>query len=594
MPPEIDTRHLNELQAVLALLNDNKKNEAREILERVLHENPDDHNALQLFGALLIDGSDRDKGVAYLERSNALKPGKPATLNNLGCAYFELTRYADAAAQFEKVVALWPDRAASHFNLANSLFFVGRLQEALSAYDKTLQLQPDHHGALCMRVSTATYMCEWNSEAALLSLARAPDFTGQPFQLLQLTDDPAVQLNAARGHAATQALPAAAIFPTRAYEFRTKIRVAYVSGGFQNHPIGQAAVELFECHDRTAFETFGISLTADDGGALRKRLAGAFTHFIDASRLPDDEIARQLRAAGIDIAVDLDGYTHGKRTGIFSRRPAPIQVNYLGYPGTLGADCYDYILVDPFVASPEQQPHYSENLVHLPTIHLPSDRKRAITEPTPPRSAYGLPETGFVFCAFNSAQKIRPDVFAVWMRLLKSVPGSVLWLRTANTWAMDNLNRAIAMHGIAPDRVIFSPRMPSSADYLAQYRAADVFLDTFPYSGFTTVNDAVWAGLPVVALAGRAFVARGAGSVLTALEMPELITYSIDDYERLALDLSRNPAKLRAVREKLIDKRKHSALFDTDALARQIETAFKTMMDVWKSGEKPRPFAVPK
>jgi protein O-GlcNAc transferase len=584
-----DSPHLPELQAALTHINAGRKHEAREILERILERDGNDHNALQLLGALLIDSKQRGLGTEYLERSLAIKPGMPAVLNNLGCALFDDGHFEKAAEYFQQVVAIWTDRPSAYFHLGNAFYLGGRLPEARTAYEQTLKLKPDHQAALGMLVTTTQSMCAWNHESHMISVAADTQFTGPPFQLLQLTDDPALQFNAARGYATTFQRGDRTQLQTGDGK---KIRVAYVSAGFQKHPVGQTAVELFERHDRQQFEIHAVSLGRDDGTPLRKRLTSAFVAFADFSGGADEDVAAYMRTHKIDIAVDLDGYTYGNRAQLFSQGLAPIQVNYLGYPGTLGSDVYDYILVDPFVAPTAHQPFFAEKLVHLPIVHLPSDRERKIAERLPSPQACGLPEDGFIFCAFNNPVKIRPDVFGVWMRLLQKTPDSVLWLRGANDFAQENLRRATVLHGIDPSRIVFAAHVADHADYLALYRLADLFLDTFPYSAFTTASDALWAGLPVLTLSGRTFASRGAGCMLTALGLPELVTHSLAEYEQRAVQLSSDPAARRVVRDKLARNRDSTEAFNTDNLARHIEAAFATMVDIHRRGEPPRAFAV--
>ena len=589
--PTIESQHLSELQTALSHINAGRKDEAKDVLQRILHADGNDHNALQLLGALLIDNKQRRAGIAHLERSLTVKPGMPAALNNLGCAFFDEREFEKATACFQQVVAIWTDRPSAHVHLGNSLYLAGRLPEARAAFEQALKLKPDHHIALGMLVSTTNAMCAWSPDSQIMSTAAGPQFNGQPFSLLQLTDDPAVLLNAARGNAA--ALPHSDRSALHvAVHAQGKIRVAYVSAGLQQHPVGRTAVELFECHDKQRFEIHAISLGGDDRSSLRTRLHSAFDAFTDFSGASDEDVAAYMQTHKIDVAVDLDGYTNGNRARIFSLGVAPIQVNYLGYPGTLGSGAYDYILADPFVVPLEQQPFYTEKLAHLPAVHLPSDRQRTIAEQLPSRQECGLPDDGFIFCAFNNPAKIRPDVFGVWMRLLHQTPGSVLWLRESNDFARENLQREATQHGVDPRRLRFAAHAANHAYYLALYRVANLFLDTFPYSAFTTASDALWAGLPVLTLAGRTFASRGAGSILSALDMPELITHGFAEYEQCALRLSRDPAALSAIRDKLARNRDTTDAFNTDLLARHIEAAFETMVETQRRGESPRAFAV--
>jgi predicted O-linked N-acetylglucosamine transferase (SPINDLY family) len=320
-------------------------------------------------------------------------------------------------------------------------------------------------------------------------------------------------------------------------------------------------------------------------------LENAVERFIDAQNQSDDEVATLLRELEVDIAVDLKGFTTDSRTGIFAYRPAPIQVNYLGYPGTMGAPYIDYIVADPVVIPPEHHPYYTEKVVYLPECYQVNDSKRAIAEAAPSRAAAGLPELGFVFCCFNNNYKITPALFDVWMRLLREVPGSVLWLLEANATAAENLRREAQARGIEPRRLVFAPRV-KLAEHLARHRLADLFLDTLPYNAHTTASDALWTGLPVLTCQGQTFAGRVAASLLQAIGLPELITHSLPDYEALALKLATDPALLRQIKDKLAANRLTTSLFDTDRFRRHLEAAYTTMWEAYQRGEQPRSFAV--
>ena len=327
--------------------------------------------------------------------------------------------------------------------------------------------------------------------------------------------------------------------------------------------------ELFERHDRSRFEIIGVSFGADDKSEMRNRIVAAFDQFYDVRRKSDEEVAKLLKGLQIDIAVDLMGHTRHSRPGIFAYRPAPTQVNYLGYPGTMGAEFIDYIIADKMVAPFEHQPFYREKIVHLVDCYQVNDTKRNIAERTPTRQEAGLPETGFVFCCFNTNWKITPDVFNVWMRLLHAVEGSVFWLVRDNASAEQNLRKEAQQRGIDPSRLIFADRLPLE-QHLARHLLADLFLDTLPYNAHTTASVALWAGLPVVTRLGEAFAGRVAASLLNAIGLPELVTHSIEDYEALALQLARDPKLLEGYRNRLATNRLTHPLFDTDRFRRHI------------------------
>jgi len=358
-----------------------------------------------------------------------------------------------------------------------------------------------------------------------------------------------------------------------------KIRLAYVSPDFREHPVGHLMAGVIEHHDKSKFETIAISLGIDDKGSLRQRFEQAFDQFIDVRGKKSWEIAELIRTLEVDILVDLAGYTADSRTDVFAYRPAPIQVNYLGYPGSLGVDYMDYILADKVVIPKEHQAFYAEKVAYLPDAYLPTDSTLKISERTPTREEMGLPATGVVFCSFNHDYKINPPMFDVWMRLLDQVPGSVLWLMKLNEPAQRNLRREAEQRGIEPDRLVFATRIPLVEDHLARYRLADMFLDTTPYNAHTTASDALRVGLPVVTYLGNTFSGRVAASLLHAIGLPELITHSLEEYEALALKLARDQNLLAELKAKLLANQQTYPLFKTDLFCQNIEQVFSKMME---------------
>ena len=351
-------------------------------------------------------------------------------------------------------------------------------------------------------------------------------------------------------------------------------------------------VGLFECHDTTKFDITAISLGPDRRDPMRQRLQRSFARFVDMRSRSDREIAVFLRELEIDIAVDLNGHTQDTRLGIFAYKPAPIQVTFLGFPGTTGADFFDYIIADSVVVPENQKKFYTEKLVYLPDTYQPNDRQRPLGQYTPTRREVGLPESGFVFCCFNNAYKITPAIFAVWMRLLQQVEGAVLWLLADTPTAIQNLQREAEARGINPGRLVFAPRV-APADHLARLRLSDLQLDTLPYNAHTTASESLWVGLPLVTCLGDAFAGRVAASLLRAAGLPELIADNLKDYEALALKLAQEPKLLRAIRSKLEASRMVCPLFDTDRFRRHLEGAYATMWQRHQRGEPPEGFSVP-
>jgi predicted O-linked N-acetylglucosamine transferase (SPINDLY family) len=371
-----------------------------------------------------------------------------------------------------------------------------------------------------------------------------------------------------------------------------RVKIAYLSADFRNHAVSFLAAGLFERHDRTKFETIAISFTPENSDDMQARLRNAFEKFIDVRNMSDLEVANLIRELEVDIAVDLMGFTGHHRLGILALRPAPIQVNYLGYPATMGADYIDYIIADPHVVTADSEPHYTEKIVRLPDTFMPTDGGRNAAGTPPSRVEAGLPRDGFVFCAFNNPVKITPAVFDVWMSLLRKVDGSVLWLASYDGKSADNLRREAERRGVAAERLIFAPWLPTHEDHLARYRLADLFIDTSPYNAHSTACDALWAGLPVITCLGTTFAGRVAASLLHAIGLQELIANSLPEYEALAIKLATDRPLLDALRTKLAEHRVTHPLFNTDRFRRHIESAFVTMYERHQRGEPPADISV--
>ena len=413
----------------------------------------------------------------------------------------------------------------------------------------------------------------------------ANEKVSQPFLLLALSDDAVLHKKSAEINAQMNFQYNPVLGPIPKRPKKDKIRIGYFSADFKNHPVAFLIAELIEIHDRGKFEIYAFSLvmTTDE---MRERLNGVFDHFIQVEGVSDFAIAQQARDLTIDIAIDLSGLTEGSRTGIFSYRAAPIQVNYLGYPGTMGADYIDYIIADKTLIPLESKSCYSEKVVYLPDSYQANDRKRSISERQFTRDELSLPENGFIFSCFNNNFKILPTTFTSWMRILKAVEGSVLWLFQDNPWVVDNLKKEASNHGIDASRLVFAGRMPLS-EHLSRHRRADLFLDTFPYNAHTTASDALWAGLPVLTLMGRSFASRVAASLLNAVGLPELITSTQADYEVLAIELARNPKKLADIKLKLARNRLTTPLFDTPLFTKNLEVAYIKMIKRYQANLQP-------
>jgi protein O-GlcNAc transferase len=412
-----------------------------------------------------------------------------------------------------------------------------------------------------------------------------------PFTLFGYCSDASLHLKCARAFVDHQ-LP---VFPQplcngRIYQHE-RVRIAYLSADFNWHATAYLMAELFELHDRTRFEVLGVSFGVDDKSNMRSRLIKSFDQFHDVRFKTDSDVAKMLNELEVDIAVDLKGHTGDSRPAILAYRPAPIQVNYLGYPGTMAGDFIDYVIADKIVLPFDQEAFYTEKIVHLPDCYQVNDSKRRISTHTPMRWEAGLQNEGFVFCCFNNSFKITAPMFDVWMRLLKAVESSVLWLLADNAGAAPNLRKEAAARGVDPARLVFAVRVPPE-DHLARHRLADIFLDTLPCDAHTTASDALWAGLPLITCRGETFAARVAASLLNAVGLSELVTNSLDEYESLALQLARDKKTLSAIRAKLAANRDTCPLFDTNRFRRHIEAAYKTMWERYLRGEPPVNFAV--
>ena len=402
-----------------------------------------------------------------------------------------------------------------------------------------------------------------------------------PFVLVALIDDPLLHKKSSEIYIRSAHPFNPVLGSIRKRLKKEKIRLGYFSVDFKNHPVATLIAELLEIHNRNQFDicAFSLERTNDE---MRQRLHKAFDYFIDVDTKSDVEIAQMARNLDIDIAIDLTGFTQDSRTGIFAYRAAPIQVNYLGYPGTMGAGYMDYIIADKTLIPVESQVFYSEKVVYLPNSYQVNDRKRLISNRLFTRKELGLPENEFVFCCFNNNFKILPSTFNGWMRILKAVEGSVLWLLQDNPWVIENLKKEAQIQGVDGQRLIFANRM-SSSEHLARHHQANLFLDTLPYNAHTTTSDALWTGLPVLTLMGKSFASRVAGSLLNAIGLPELITHTQEEYEALAIELAKNPLKLADIKLRLANNRLNAPLFDTTLYAKHLEMAYIKMMAKYQS-----------
>jgi protein O-GlcNAc transferase len=554
---------------------------------------------LQLGNALSAKGRYADAATQF-RMSLRADPAQLATHYNLGNALREMGQPELAAASYRAALRLDPCDADTHNNLGNVLRELGNVDEAIACYREALRLNPRLHHARMHLLHQRQHVCDWaGMDEEIVKIRRIvredPGAQISPFAFLALPGATAAEqrLCAERWVAnrfARLIEDGRRMACRHANSAKARLRIGYLSADFRQHPLAWLATELMELHDRQSFEVYGYSYGPNDHTPTRLHWERAFDHFLDIRNLSLHEAAERIHTDSIDILVDLTGFTQSSRSGIMALRPAPIQVNWLGFPGTMGAPFVDYLISDGFITPPDQAQHYSEQLVLLPGTYQPNNRERPQAA-IPSRAECGLPGNAFVFCCFNQTFKITPRMFDIWMRLLQSVPGSVLWLLECNLWAKANLQREAKARDVEPGRLLFAPRVPIE-QHLARHRCADLFLDTQPYNAHTTTSDALWMGLPVLTCAGDTFAARVAGSLLHAAGMPELVTDTLAAYEARARCLATHQEELNALREKL--QRTHSTmpLFDTERFARHLENAYQVMWHTHATGNPPHSFKV--
>ena len=579
-----------KLQQAVPLHQQGKLAQARKLYEEILASEPDNFHALHLLGVVALQSGQRERAIELFRRAIAINSRFAPVHDNLGIALKGLGRPEEALASHDRAIALDKNFADAHFNRAHALIDLRRFEQAVASFDQAISRKPGLSYALGTRLHTKMRICDWrdwHEEVALLvKKVEAGQKASSPYALLSKTSSRAVQHRAARGwvldrHPPDHSLPA---IGRRAR--RDRIKVGYFSPNFENHATAFLMAELFEKHDRSRFEIVGLSFGKNTADDMRRRLTAAFDAFVDINGQTDREVALEARKLELDIAVDLNGFQSGPRAGIFARRAAPLQVNYLVYPGTMGADYIDYLIADPTLIPAAHRADYSEKIVYLPDCYQPNDSKRRISERVFSRQELGLPPDRFVFCSFNNNFKITPDVFEVWMRILRAVPGSVLWLLEDNEVAAANLRREAVQRGVDGGRLVFAPRM-ALPEHLARHRVADLFLDTLPYNGHTTVSDALWAGLPVLTQLGETFAGRVAASLLKAIDLPELIVPSSSAFEALAVELATDPGRLQTLKRRLADNRLTTPLFDIAAYTRHLEAAYRAMHDRHHAGLAP-------
>jgi protein O-GlcNAc transferase len=578
----------------VALYGLNRIAEARAAYDTALAAVPDHVESLLNRAFLLQASGDLDEALADYEKAVQFAPANARAFNGRGSVLHALKRGPEALADFDSALALDARLADALANRAHLRWSLNHDYAGATADLKAvLALNPDQPYARGELLHLRMFAADWEDFEAQKALVDQAVQEGKqavrPFVYQAVSASPA-DLQACSRIFAKGLFPPLETQPLAARS-HDKIRIGYVSAEFREQATAYLMAGLYERHDRSRFEIIAVDNGGGDGSPMRRRLEAAFDKILYINQMSDAEAAMRIRAEEIDILVNLNGYFGAPRMGIFARRPAPIQVNYLGFPATLGAPYIDYIVADRVVIPGGEQGFYDENVVWLPDSYQVNDSKRAIAEDVPSRAALDLPADGFVFCNFNQSYKLTPEIFACWMRLLKQVEGSVLWLLTAKPPFEANLGGRAQSHGVDPSRIRFAASLPLE-QHLARLKQADLFLDSLPYNAHTTASDALWAGLPLITCRGTAFPGRVAASLLNAAGLPELVTENLEDYERLALMLARDKAKLAGLRQKLADNRLSCPLFDTDLFRRNLESAYTTMWQAWKNGEAPKGFAV--
>jgi predicted O-linked N-acetylglucosamine transferase (SPINDLY family) len=564
--------------------------------ETALGIKPDYLDAWDNRGAMMLAQSKYAEALLSFDKVLAIKPNYAEAWYNRGNALLQGQRHEEAIDSYGQALAIKPEYPEALSNRGNALSALKRYAEALTSYDRARAIKPDDAYAFAGSAAAARAICDWDRTGEIAAEMASCITEGRssipPLILIDYYDDPELQMECAK--ACTKRMVPTMPKPlcNGTVVRHDKIRLAYLSPDFRRHPVSYLIPDLIELHDRSSFEIIGVSYGRDDRSEIRARLIAAFDRFYDMQSKSDRELAEFLRGLEVDIAIDLAGYTQYCRPSILAHRPAPIQVNYLGYPGTMGAEFIDYIIGDKMVSPLNQQPYYTEKIIHLPHCFQANDSKRKIADLAPARAEAGLPEEGFVFCCFNKHSKITPSIFEIWMRLLERVERSVIWLLSGSDLTVTNLHGAAQARGIDRSRLVFAPRVERYEDHLARLRLADLFLDTLPYNAHSTASDSLWVGLPILTCCGRAFAGRVAASLLHAVGLPELATQTLEEYEALAQRLASDPALLQSIRRKLEENRLTHPLFNTVLFRKHIEAAYRKMWKLWQHGEEPQSFSV--
>jgi protein O-GlcNAc transferase len=557
---------------------------------------PDYAKAYNNMAIALNAKGDSEAAVDSCKQALKLEPDYADAYNNMGIALNDKGDPEAAIDSYKQAIRIKPHDAEVYNNMGVALVEKGELNAGIKSYEMALGIKPDYQDALVNKLKQQSRICDWTAlkeDQNLIAKLGISTESLSPLSILPLEDSPKrhrvrSEILTKKLHGYKTPLPPAA----KPSQKPQRLRIGYFSADFCEHPVAYLMAKVLETHDRKRFEVYGYSIGPAKDDDMRQRLIEAFDVFIDVHNMTDLDVALLARQDKIDIAIDLTGYTKYHRAGIFAYRAASVQINYLGYPGTMGADFIDYIIADQNLIPMDSQKFYSEKPIYLPHHYQAQDNTLSISNDTPSRLDLGLPDKGFIFCAINNSYKIRMPEFDVWMRLLSHVDGSVLWLLESNKFVKDNLLKEAQARGISAERLVFAQGV-SHETYLAQFRRADLYLDTFNYNAGATASNALWAGLPVLTKLGRGYTARMAGSLLTSIGLPELATHSEEDYESLALALATDPERLAKIRQTLADNRLSTPLFDTALFTKHLENGFEQVYQRYYDGKPPDDIFVP-
>ena len=579
----IDQNHFNaynNLGGTLSTLGRYK--EAIEIYKKTLKIKPDFSDAYNNLGGCYHNLNQYEDSIINYNKAIKLNPDNFGAYNNLGSAYKEINQNENAINNYNKAIQIKPDYYVAYNNLGNLFQEIKLYEDAIKNYEKVIELKSNYKYVIGKLLHTRMRVSDWykfdEHLNSLINSLNENNKTINPFPLLSLIDNPSYhKINTEIYVKDNFIAPKKEQIKNKIIKTE-KIKLGYFSPDFRNHPILHLTKEIFKFHNKSKFDVYAFSFGPKDNDNELDKVKGFFTKFIDIRNMSDQEVADLSRKIGINIAIDLCGFTAWNRAGIFYFRAAPIQINYLGYPGTMGANFIDYIIADKTVIPENEKINYSEKVVYLPNCYQPNTKIDIITKKQFSRIDFNLPEDGIVFCNFNSSYKITPNIFDVWINILENVPKSVLWLLKSNDTSSENIWKAAEKRNIDRNKIIFAERLPHDA-HLKRIELADIFLDTFPYNAHTTASDTIRMGVPIIALMGKSFASRVSASILNQVNMKELITTNTEDFQNLAISIANNKNKLKKIKDDLNNSLSNSSLFDSVGFTKDLETLYQKLID---------------